>query len=102
MDGLVKERSRGVPLQYLLGTEFFGDLELEVRRGVLVPRYVSIFYCCGNMWYFVILEEEILCTILVELAWINGSKVVNQDVCHVIRIAVSRHIFSDSAMSFLD
>ena len=35
---LVQQRGRGVPLQYLLGTEFFGDLELRVRRGVLIPR----------------------------------------------------------------
>ncbi|KAL9088260.1 MAG: hypothetical protein Q9159_003172 [Coniocarpon cinnabarinum] len=32
------QRGRGVPLQYLLGTEFFGDFELRVRRGVLIPR----------------------------------------------------------------
>lgn len=31
-------RGRGKPLQYILGTEFFGDLELECRPGVLVPR----------------------------------------------------------------
>ncbi|CAI6333738.1 unnamed protein product [Periconia digitata] len=35
---LVKQRSRGTPLQYLLGTEFFGELELKCGRGVLVPR----------------------------------------------------------------
>ena len=35
---LCRQRGRGVPLQYLLGTEFFGDLELRVKRGVLVPR----------------------------------------------------------------
>lgn len=38
---LVKQRARGVPLQYLLGTEFFGDLELKVRRRVLIPRCVA-------------------------------------------------------------
>jgi methylase of polypeptide subunit release factors len=31
-------RSRGIPLQYILGTEFFGELELECRPGVLIPR----------------------------------------------------------------
>jgi HemK-like putative methylase len=38
LEKLVKLRSRGVPLQYLLGTEFFGDLELVCRPGVLIPR----------------------------------------------------------------
>ncbi|KAF2786874.1 hypothetical protein K505DRAFT_258947 [Melanomma pulvis-pyrius CBS 109.77] len=28
----------GAPLQYGLGTEYFGDLEIEVRPGVLIPR----------------------------------------------------------------
>lgn len=35
---LVRERARGRPLQYLLGTEFFGDLEIKCRPGVLIPR----------------------------------------------------------------
>ena len=35
---LVKERSRGKPLQYILGTEWFGDLEIGCRSGVLIPR----------------------------------------------------------------
>ncbi|XPS90820.1 Peptide chain release factor N(5)-glutamine methyltransferase [Ascochyta lentis] len=35
---LVSQRARGKPLQYLLGTEFFGDLELTCRPGVLIPR----------------------------------------------------------------
>ncbi|KAB8416360.1 hypothetical protein FH972_024879 [Carpinus fangiana] len=38
LERLVTARSRGTPLQYLLGTEFFGDLELKVRPGVLIPR----------------------------------------------------------------
>lgn len=33
------QRSRGKPLQYILGTEFFGELELKCRPGVLIPRY---------------------------------------------------------------
>ncbi|CAG8228854.1 unnamed protein product [Penicillium nalgiovense] len=31
-------RSRGYPLQYILGDQPFGDLEILCRRGVLVPR----------------------------------------------------------------
>jgi len=32
------ERGRGKPLQYILGTEYFGELELLCRPGVLIPR----------------------------------------------------------------
>lgn len=35
---LVQNRAKGAPLQYGLGTEYFGDLEIEVRPGVLIPR----------------------------------------------------------------
>lgn len=35
---LVRERARGKPLQYLLGTEYFGELEIRCRPGVLIPR----------------------------------------------------------------
>jgi HemK-like putative methylase len=38
---LVKERVSGKPLQYILGTEYFGDLEIRCRPGVLIPRWVS-------------------------------------------------------------
>ncbi|KAL8708138.1 MAG: hypothetical protein Q9220_006899 [cf. Caloplaca sp. 1 TL-2023] len=31
-------RSRGKPLQYILGTQPFGELEIVCRRGVLIPR----------------------------------------------------------------
>jgi len=31
-------RSRGFPLQYILGDQPFGDLEILCRRGVLIPR----------------------------------------------------------------
>ncbi|KAJ6149969.1 hypothetical protein N7471_001168 [Penicillium samsonianum] len=31
-------RSRGYPLQYILGDQPFGDLEILCRRGVLIPR----------------------------------------------------------------
>lgn len=35
---LVRKRGRGTPLQYLLGTEYFGDLEIKCKPGVLIPR----------------------------------------------------------------
>lgn len=35
-----RERSKGMPLQYILGSDFFGDLEIKCRPGVLIPRYV--------------------------------------------------------------
>ncbi|KAL1601645.1 hypothetical protein SLS60_006560 [Paraconiothyrium brasiliense] len=35
---LVQQRALGKPLQYLLGTEYFGDLEISCRPGVLIPR----------------------------------------------------------------
>lgn len=36
---LVRERAKGKPLQYLLGTEYFGNLEIKCRPGVLIPRW---------------------------------------------------------------
>jgi methylase of polypeptide subunit release factors len=35
---LCQARGRGVPLQYLLGSEYFGPLEIKCRPGVLIPR----------------------------------------------------------------
>ncbi|KAF2028568.1 S-adenosyl-L-methionine-dependent methyltransferase [Setomelanomma holmii] len=35
---LVLERASGKPIQYILGTEYFGDLEIRCRPGVLIPR----------------------------------------------------------------
>jgi HemK-like putative methylase len=35
---LVRRRARGEPLQYILGTQPFGDLEILCERGVLIPR----------------------------------------------------------------
>jgi methylase of polypeptide subunit release factors len=36
--GMVEDRASGKPLQYVMGTEYFGDLEIECRPGVLIPR----------------------------------------------------------------
>lgn len=35
---LCRRRGRGEPLQYVLGTQPFGDLEMKCRPGVLIPR----------------------------------------------------------------
>lgn len=35
---LCRQRGRGTPLQYVLGSQPFGDLEIRCRRGVLIPR----------------------------------------------------------------
>lgn len=40
---LCLKRSRGVPLQYLLGSQPFGELDILCRPGVLIPRSVSFF-----------------------------------------------------------
>jgi methylase of polypeptide subunit release factors len=36
---LVQDRASGKPLQYILGTEYFGELEIACRPGVLIPRW---------------------------------------------------------------
>lgn len=35
---LCVERAQGKPLQYIIGTEYFGDLEIACEPGVLIPR----------------------------------------------------------------
>ncbi|OIW30069.1 HemK family methyltransferase [Coniochaeta ligniaria NRRL 30616] len=35
---LCRERGKGVPLQYVLGTQPFGNLDIKCRPGVLIPR----------------------------------------------------------------
>ena len=39
---LCLERSKGKPLQYILGTQPFGDLEILCKPGVLIPRCALI------------------------------------------------------------
>ena len=39
---LCKRRERSEPLQYILGSQPFGELDLKCRRGVLIPRYVVL------------------------------------------------------------
>lgn len=38
LTALCSQRGRGVPLQYLLGTQPFGDLDVRCQPGVLIPR----------------------------------------------------------------
>lgn len=35
-----RQRSRGMPLQYILGSQPFGSVDVLCRRGVLIPRCV--------------------------------------------------------------
>lgn len=45
---MCQQRSRGVPLQYILGDQPFGDLEILCQRGVLIPRFdasPTLFQC---------------------------------------------------------
>ncbi|KAJ0413997.1 S-adenosyl-L-methionine-dependent methyltransferase [Aspergillus carlsbadensis] len=39
-------RSRGVPLQYILGNQPFGDLDIKCKRGVLIPRHETETITC--------------------------------------------------------
>src|SRR2546421_5322789 len=41
---LVRRRARGEPLQYILGTQPFGDLEILCQKGVLIPRLETEAY----------------------------------------------------------
>jgi methylase of polypeptide subunit release factors len=38
LKSMCRARSRGFPLQYVLGDQPFGDLNILCRRGVLIPR----------------------------------------------------------------
>jgi len=42
---LCLQRSRGIPLQYLLGSQPFGELDILCRPGVLIPRSVTFCIC---------------------------------------------------------
>lgn len=43
---LCHQRGRGVPLQYLLGTQPFGSLDIKCKPGVLIPRGETEAYTC--------------------------------------------------------
>ena len=40
---LCKRRERGEPLQYILGSQPFGELSIKCRPGVLIPRWVNTY-----------------------------------------------------------
>ncbi|MBR2439689.1 MAG: peptide chain release factor N(5)-glutamine methyltransferase [Lentisphaeria bacterium] len=42
-ESYVQRRCKGEPLQYILGNEYFGDLEFLVGPGVLIPRPETYF-----------------------------------------------------------
>lgn len=42
-ESYVQRRINGEPLQYILGNEYFGDLEFQVGPGVLIPRPETYF-----------------------------------------------------------
>ena len=43
---LCRQRGRGVPLQYILGSQPFGSLDIKCRPGVLIPRPETEAYTC--------------------------------------------------------
>ena len=46
---MCQARARGEPLQYILGDQPFGDLQILCRKGVLIPRFVpSTFQTLSN------------------------------------------------------
>lgn len=44
LSDLISRRASGQPLQYIIGSEYFGDLEIKCRPGVLIPRSVNCFF----------------------------------------------------------
>lgn len=48
LQDLCRRRSRGEPLQYLIGNQPFGDLEILCRKNVLIPRYKTRPVYHGN------------------------------------------------------
>lgn len=51
LGSMCRARSKGMPLQYILGNQPFGDLDILCKRGVLIPR--SVFVVRPGHYYFV-------------------------------------------------
>ena len=50
---LCRRRARAEPLQYILGSQPFGELDIICRPGVLIPRYFhEKFGSHDSYWYF--------------------------------------------------
>lgn len=50
---VIRRRARGEPLQYILGSAFFGELEIKCRPGVLIPRWetaAAVEYLVQRLW----------------------------------------------------
>lgn len=43
LEQYVSRRSKGEPLQYILGSTYFNDLEIKCRPGVFIPRYAPLY-----------------------------------------------------------
>ncbi|KAH6892253.1 S-adenosyl-L-methionine-dependent methyltransferase [Thelonectria olida] len=46
LERLVRQRGKGVPLQYVLGSQPFGALDIKCKEGVLIPRPETEAYTC--------------------------------------------------------
>lgn len=69
LKSLCRLRGRGVPLQYLLGTEHFGELEIECRPGVLIPRSVKSRIPSSEQWLTSMTDRK-------QLIWSSSSLAV--------------------------
>ena len=77
----IKRRNKGEPLQYILGYEYFDDLKLFVKDGVLIPRAdtLALVDCASELIGQNYLKGLDLCsgTGVVALAIANRCKNVN-------------------------
>ncbi|MCJ1458065.1 hypothetical protein MMC28_008436 [Mycoblastus sanguinarius] len=71
---LCLQRSRGKPLQYILGSQPFGELEILCKPGVLIPRSLPLLYSLSNPRP----ETETLTSYLASLISCQSSKPDNQ------------------------
>ncbi|EEB05281.1 S-adenosylmethionine-dependent methyltransferase (N(5)-glutamine) [Schizosaccharomyces japonicus yFS275] len=55
---MCKARGRGVPLQYVLGSESFGPLNLQCRKGVFIPRWETYEWVLRCLPYMKQLYEQ--------------------------------------------
>lgn len=57
---IVGLRAKGTPLQYLFGSEYFGDLQIKCRPGVLIPRLVSHLISLAFRPYSILIRPDFL------------------------------------------